>query len=432
MQVQLEKLDGWKRQLSLGLPEKDVAERSEELLKELAKDAEAPGFRKGKVPKDILKRQHGEAVKAEAIRQLLADVYLAAIKETGVRPICDPTVDLDKEPVDGEYRFKATFEVRPEIEIKNYEGMEFTEKVPVVTSEDVDRAIQELREERADLQPVQRSSVQGDYVIFTYQRLDENGEPISAEKEPEAQACELGKQMAPPEFEAALEGMSAGGTKDVDFVLPDDYADKEMAGKTLRFRLKVQEVREKRLPPVDDDFARTVGQFATLLDLRVGVRNSLEAQAKAAARRKVEQEIVEAIVEKTPFELPECLVQQRLAEMYSRASEGRPEGQGIDEKQFIEVYKPVIEKQIRAGLVLGAIAEQQGIEVKRADIEERVRNSAEARGLDFAETMKGLEGTDMLSQIEDDIWLGKVHGHLADVSKITTEEVSLQDTKKED
>ncbi|MBD3367794.1 MAG: trigger factor, partial [Candidatus Eisenbacteria bacterium] len=359
-------------------------------------------------------------------------VYLAAVKETGVRPICDPTVELDKEPKDGEYRFTATFEVRPDIEITDYEGMEFTEKVPVVTSEDVDRAIQELREERADLQPVQRESVPGDYVMFTYQRLDENGEPVETEQEPQTQACELGKQMAPPEFEEALEGVRPGETKDVDFTLPEDYADKTLAGKTLRFRLNVQDVREKRLPPIDDDFARSVGQFSTLLDLRVGVRNSLETQARMAARRKVEQEIVEAIVEKNPFELPECLVQQRLGEMYNRANEGRPEGQGIDEKEFIEVYRPVVEKQIRAGLVLGAIAEQQDIDVSRADVEERVRTSAEARGLDFDETMKSLEGTDMLSQIQDDIWLTKVHGHLADVSTIKSEEVNLSDEKKEE
>ena len=428
----MKELEGWKRQLTLGLPEEDVAARTDELLKELARDAEAPGFRKGKVPQDILRRQHGEALKAEAMRQLLADVYMEAVKEAGVRPICDPTVELDKEPKDGEYRFTATFEVRPEFEVTDYEGMEFTEKVPVVTSEDVDRAIQELREERADLQPVQRSSVPGDYVRFTYQRLDENGEPIETEKEPETQACELGKQTAPPEFEEALEGVRPGETKDVDFKLPEEYADKSMAGKTLRFRLNVQDVREKRLPPVDDDFARSVGQFSTLLDLRVGVRNSLEAQAKVAARRKVQQEIVDALVEKTSFELPECLVMQRLADMYGRASEGRPEGEGIDEKEFIEVYRPVVEKQIRAGLVLGAIAEQQGIEVTRSDIEERVRAVSEARGLDFAETMKNLEGTDMLSQLEDDIWLTKVHEHLADVSNIKTEEVNLSNETREE
>ena len=130
----MKELEGWKRQLTLGLPEEDVAARTDELLKELARDAEAPGFRKGKVPQDILRRQHGEALKAEAMRQLLADVYMEAVKEAGVRPICDPTVELDKEPKDGEYRFTATFEVRPEFEVTDYEGMEFTEKVPVVTS----------------------------------------------------------------------------------------------------------------------------------------------------------------------------------------------------------------------------------------------------------------------------------------------------------
>jgi trigger factor len=432
LQAEVKELEGWKRQLTLGLPEADVAARSEELLKELAKDAEAPGFRKGKVPKDLLRKQHGEAVKAEAIRQLLADVYLEAVKEKGLRPICDPTVELDKEPKDGQYHFTATFEVRPEITVEGYEGMAFTEKVPTVTSDDVDSAIQELREERADLRPVDRASMQGDYVLFTYQRLDESGEPVATEKEQETQACELGKQMAPPEFETALEGMRTGETKDVDFVLPEDYGDPSLAGKTLRFRLKVQDVRQKLLPPIDDDFARSIGQFATLLDLRVGVRNSLEQQAKAAARRNLETEIVDALIEKTSFELPECLVHDRLAEMYSRANENRPEGKGIDEKQFVEVYRPIVEKQIRAGLILGAVAEKQNISVTRSDVEDRVRASTEARGLDFDETMKNLEGTDMLSQIEDDIWLTKVHRHLADVSVITTEEVSLTEQKKEE
>jgi len=156
------------------------------------------------------------------------------------------------------------------------------------------------------------------------------------------------------------------------------------------------------------------------------VRTSLEAQAQALARRRLEEELVREVIERNPFELPECLVEERLDRMYERMTEGREDAQEkVDPGQFREVYRPVVEKQLKAGILLGTLAEKHGIEVTSEDIEARVAQVATAQGREPAQLMEDLKDTDVLSQIEDDIWLTKVHELLVGLSKVTTEHFDL-------
>jgi trigger factor len=423
--VRIEELDKWKRRLTITLPEADVESRKTELLDERAKTAQIDGFRKGKVPRTILERRYGEADKIRAIESLLGPAYGAAVRESGIRPICDPVIEaVEDEPLDGQYSFKATVEVRPEVELRDYEGIAVTERVPNVTSEDVDRAIEELREKNAALEPVMRPAGPGDFVIIDYERLDAAGRPI-ADSSAEGFPCEVGGGEIPAELDEALRGVSAGDRKTVAITYPADHHVEAMAGKTISFGVTVREVREKRLPFVDDAFAKSVAGAETVLDLRVRVRNSLEAQAKAYARRRLEEEIVQEVIERNPFDLPECLVSERLDLAYERMTEGREAAEKIDPEQFRQAYRPVVERQLKAGILLGAVAEKHGIEVSADDIEARVARIAAAQGREPAQLMDDLKDTDVLSQIEDDVWLTKVHELLVGLSTVTTEHVDL-------
>jgi len=424
--IRVEELDNWKRKLRIGLPETAVQERIDELFGELAKRAEMPGFRRGKVPRDILERKHGGSIKAEAIESLLGGAYAEAIQEAGLRPLHDPTVEeLDESPSDGQYLFVATVEVRPEIDLKDYEGLPFTERVPIITNDDVDRALDELREGQAELAPVARPSVEGDYVTIDYTRVSEDGEPIEDSKV-DGYPCEVGKGGIPPELDQALLGVNPGDEKKVTVTYPDDHHVEALAGKTIPFLVAVKDVNEKRLPPVDDDLARRIGRFETLLDLRVKIRSSLEAEAKAAARRRLEEEIVAELVKRHPFALPESLVEDRIARMLERLKKsGQADGKEIDESEFRGAYLQVVEHQLRSGLILGALAEKHGIEVKTEELEARVALIAEQHGREPADLMKDLKDTDALSRIEDDIWLAKVHDLIVGFSNVTTEEIEL-------
>ncbi len=425
MLVRVEDAGGWGRKLRVGIPEAAVDKRFEELLEELAGRVEMPGFRKGKVPRDMLIQRYAQALRADAIESLISGAYVEAVKESGLKPMGNPVVqELEAIPTDGFYHFTAAVDVRPDIELKDYEGLEFTEHVPIVSNVDVERGLDSLREQHADLASVTRQSAVGDFVVIDYERLDTDGKPVPDSKSVDY-PCEVGRGYLPPELDEALVGVAAGDEKTVTLAFPENHKAAEVAGKNVPFAVKVKEVREKRLPPVDDAFARTAGGCETVLELRVRVRNTLEAQAKAFARGRLEEEIVEAVIARNPFDLPESLVENRLAEMYHDATEGRTDEDKPKEEEFRRVYRPVVEHQLKASLLLGMIAEKHGISVSEADVEGRVAELAARQRKDPAQLMKDLKGTEALSRIEDDIWLEKVHGHLVTISKVRTELVDV-------
>ena len=432
MLVRVEELEGWKRKLIIGLPEADVAAKAKELLKEVAKAATVPGFRKGKVPVGMIEKSHGAATRDEALRVLAGGAYADAVREADLHPICDPVVELGDEVEDGQFTLTATVEVKPEFELKDYENLEFTERVPIVTNEDVDKYVEGLREERAELLQVTRPAVEGDIVVLDYAPLGDDGEPM-ADSKAKDYICELGKEQVPSEIEQALVGAGAGEDRTVAVKYPDDFQVESLAGREVSFAISVKDVRQKRLPVVDDDFAKACGPFETMLDLRVRVRNALEARAKSWARNRLEEDIVRELIKRNPFTLPECLMEDRLKRTYWRttqqqderaergdAGDGPPDDLEVPE-EFTKVYGPVVEHQLKAGLLLGKIAKKHGTSVTKEDIEARVGQIAEAQGRKPDELISDLAGTDALSQIEDELWLEKVHEFLVSVSNVKTE-----------
>jgi trigger factor len=428
----VEELEGWKRKLIIGLPEADVAAKAKELLKEVAKAATVPGFRKGKVPLGMIEKSHGAATRDEALRIMAGGAYADAVREADLHPICDPVVELGDDVEDGQFTLTATVEVKPEFELKDYENLEFTERVPVVTNEDVDKYVEGLREERAELLQVTRPAVDGDIVVLDYAPLGDDGEPM-ADSKAKDYICELGKEQVPSEIEKALVGAGAGEDRTVAVKYPDDFQVESLAGREVSFAISVKDVRQKRLPVVDDDFAKACGPFETMLDLRVRVRNALEARAKSWARNRLEEDIVRELIKRNPFTLPECLMEDRLKRTYWRttqqqdgraergdAADGPPDDLEVPE-EFAKVYGPVVEHQLKAGLLLGKIAKKHGTSVTKEDIEARVGQIAEAQGRKPDELISDLAGTDALSQIEDELWLEKVHEFLVSVSNVKTE-----------
>jgi len=423
--VRVEELDGWKRKLVIVLPEEDIAKKVSELYSDLSKRAEVPGFRKGKAPRKMLEGLHGDAVRVEALETLMSEAYVSAIRESGLKPICDPTVEgLDSELADGEHTFAAVVEVQPEIEVSDYSGFEFTERIPNIADEDVARALDELREQRAELVTAGRPSGAGDFVVIDYVRLDDHGNAIEESKQVDF-PYEVGREGVVKELEEALTGASPGDEKKVTVKYPDDYGNENLNGQTLLFDVTVKEVKEKKLPALDDAFARTLGKFETLLDLRVQVRNSLEAEAKAAARRKLDEDVVNKLVMENPFELPECLVQNRLERMYKRMTDGREETDLPDRDEFDRAYREVVERQIKSGILLAKIAETNGVKVSEDDIKTRVGLVAAHQGREVESFHEDLKGTDLLSQIEDELWLEKVHTVLTSGVTVKTEMIDL-------
>ncbi len=434
--VRVEELDGWKRKLLVELSEDDVKTKSGELLKKVAADVEMDGFRKGKAPKAVIEQRYGAEAMREALGSLLSEAYVAAVKEAGIHPVCDPDVQLlEDQPTDGKYTFAATVAVKPEFEVGDLSALEFTEQVPIVSDDDVGRAVEELREAKAELVAPGRPSASGDFVVIDYDKLDDDGKP-----EPETGQkdfpCELGTGRLPAELEEALVGVSVGEQKDVTINYPDDYGHAELAGKSISFGVTIKDVRAKRLPVVDDEFARSLGPFETLLDLRVKVRGQLEEQAKGMARERLYSDIVGRVVEQTEFELPECMTDDRLDRMFERmkkeAGDGAPEP---DRAEFDKTYREMTGQRIRAELILSTFASENGVEVTEDDVKKRIAELAEQQGRDPAAAYDELKGTEMFDEmyreLEDRLWLEKVHEQLVDKVKVTTESIELPASDQE-
>jgi len=366
----------------------------------------------------------------EALGSLLSDAYVEAVKEAGIHPVCDPDVELlEDQPTDGKYTFAATVAVKPEFEVGDLSALEFTEQVPIVSDDDVARAVEELREAKAELVAPGRPSVSGDFVVIDYDKLDDEGKRETGSGQNDF-PCELGTGRLPAELEEALVGVSVGEQKNVTINYPDDYGHAELAGRSISFGVTIKDVRAKRLPVVNDEFARSLGPFETLLDLRVKVRSQLEEQAKGMARERLYSDIVGRIVGTIEFDLPECMVDDRLDRMFERmkeeAGDGAPEP---DRAEFDKTYREMVGQRIRAELILSTFAAENNVEVTEDDVRKRIADIAEQQGRDPATAYDEIKGTEMFDEmyreLEDRLWLEKVHELLVDKVKVTTESVEL-------
>lgn len=367
------------------------AERFEKAVhqayKKLVKQVNIPGFRRGKAPRRIIENYLGKkALYNEAVEMVIPDAYVEALKQTGVEPISQPKVELvqveEGEPV----KFKATVKVKPEVNLGQYTGLEVTEVPARVTDEDVDRELEALRNRYAKLVTVEEGNVQkGDIVT-----IDFTGR-VEGEKFEGGQATdyslEVGSGTFIPGFEEQLEGMSAGETKEFSVTFPEDYHNKDLAGKEAQFTVTVKTLKRKELAPLDDEFAKDVSEFDTLEELRADVLNNLKQAAEERARQQMRSEVVSKAVENAEVELPEEMVDNRVEEMV-KDMERRLMTQGLlledylkhtnsSLEQLKEKMRPEAERTEKTALVLDAIAKKEGIEVTDDDLGEKIKEMAE-------------------------------------------------------
>jgi trigger factor len=336
-----------------------------------------PGFRKGKVPPEMVVQRLGrEAVLTQALESSLGDWYERAMLESGVNPVGDPKLDLSDLPEEGKpLRFSIEVAVRPGAELGEYKGVEVGREEPEVPEEAVEGELNRLREGFARLNPVDREANSGDVVLIDYEgKVD--GEPFEGGTARDY-LLELGEGRVLPELEQGLEGSKAGDQREVDVTFPDEYPAEEVAGKTAQFDVTVKEVREKELPELDDDFASEASEFDTLDELREDIREKIRELLDRQMAERFQQDALDAVVAKAKVELPEAVVDARAAEMWRRVERQlREQGmdpesylqvQGKSREEMIEQARPDAEQALKREAVLEAVAAAEGIEVSEED-----------------------------------------------------------------
>jgi trigger factor len=353
---------------------------------QLGREMRVPGFRSGKVPPEVVLRQVGrEAVLDEAVRRGLPGWYEEALADAGIQTVGDPQVDLSDLPEKGApLAFTIEVGVVPPAQLGEYRGIEVGRREPKVDDQEVQAELERIRESLASLETVEREAGEGDFVVMDYVgQVD--GTPFEG-GEGRGQVVELGSGRLIPGFEEQLAGASAGDERTVELTFPDDYPAEQLAGKEASFAVEVKEVKQKRLPDLDDDFAVEAGGYDSLDELRAEIESRIGQAEERAIEAEFREAAVDAVVDQAKVEVPHELVHSKAHEMWHRTAR-RLAAQGINPEQYLSMAgkteeELVVESEsdaetaLKREAVLAAIVEAEGIEVSDEEIEQALRASA--------------------------------------------------------
>jgi trigger factor len=356
------------------------------ILKGLMKDVTIPGFRKGKAPKDVVSRKFAEEIHTEAVKSLLPDAYAHAVSTEKLRPIGDPLFrDISIED-DQPLRFKVELEVEPVIELSGYKDLGIEPEKAEVDDEEVEKVLESLKERYADFEAVERGATATDMVVLDYVPAGDDGSPDESKKV-EDYPVQLGAGQLFPEFEEAVTGKNPGEEGTAEISYPEDYKPERLAGKTVSYRFTVKEVKEKRIPVLDDEFARKVDEkFESLDDLRADIRKRMLEEKEEEARRRTEEAAIDRILEANPFEVPGTMIDRYKSEL-AKEDERRRESAGVgpeeDEekkKEIEELFDRIARRSIKRFFLIDRIAAEEDIRVTDADIEAEIERIAGGSG----------------------------------------------------
>ena len=365
-----------------------------------------PGFRVGKAPRKIIEKMYGaEVFYEEAVNIILPDAYEAAVKEQGLETVGYPQVELESCTKDGVV-FKCTVAVYPEVKLGQYKGLEAPKAEVKVAAADVNARLKEMADRNSRLVSVERAVKKGDTADIDFEGFD-NGVAFDGGKG-ENFDLEIGSGSFVPGFEEQLIGMKAGEEKDIDITFPENYTP-ELAGKPVVFHVKVNEVKEKQVPAIDDEFAKDVSEFDTLKDLKADIKKKLTAERTESAQRAFEDVLMAKVAEGIEADIPEEMVElqaERMMEQFKQqlASQGIPFDQYLKmtntaEADFRKQAQGPAADQVKMDLAVEAIIKAEGLEASDEDVESEMKSVAEKYGMDLDTVKKYLRPEDVKEQV---------------------------------
>jgi trigger factor len=382
MKVEVQELDPCKRQLVVEAPEEEVRAAFTAACGRVQRDARLPGFRRGKVPMTLVRSRFADEVRQAVAEALIPMVYRRAVDEAQLRPVEDPDFrELELE--EGRpLRFTAVVEIKPAIALGEYRGVTVKHTAHPVTDADVETTLANVAEQRATLVTVARPARVGDFAVVDYELSPEGGEPRTEQ----GYLFEVGAGRVLPEMDEAVIGLEAGAERQVQVRFPEGHSREELRGRTGQLTLKVVEVKEKEVPPIDDDLARGLGAHDTLAELREAIRTRLTAERERQERHALEEAVVDAVLARHAVVVPESLVGR---EVMHRIEHGReslrrqgvdPDAMRWDYEKLAGELRPDAERVVRRALVLEAIAAKEEIAISDADVDAEVLRLAQESG----------------------------------------------------
>lgn len=401
--------DGASKALRVTIPVDRFQAAETRAVRQYARRARLPGFRPGKAPDAVVRRKFAQEIRQWALEEVIREGWEEAKTAESLQPIADPSVRNlkveDGQPVE----FELVVEVQPEIGLGRLGGFTLTRSVPEVTPAMVDEQLARLREQRASWIPVENESPRpGEMVRVEIAPIE--GDEV---KPAQPYSVVLGGGQAIPALEEEIMKSLPGQTRDAEVRFPDDFADESRRGQTRRVRITLHEVKRQELPPLDDAFAREVGDFETQDALRAAIREDLEKGAEREADAMVRDQLVQQLIEANNIQAPPSLV--------GRMLHGLLHAYGIPherEEQFAAEFRPIAIRQVQRELLLTAVAREHALHATEAEIDERIARIAESRGTSPKEVYASLEQSKRLPELERSITEEKVFDFLLGQSTV--------------
>lgn len=384
MKCEVEVLTATQRRVRVEVPVERVEKTFARIYREFGRQAKVRGFRSGKVPQHVLRSLYGTEIQARALSELVEESLSGAVEDEGLDPVSEPRLETGDLNEAQPFEFTAVIEVKPEIELKNYRAVAVERVRADVSDEQVDRALEGLQDRNAQLEPVEgRDEVRdGDHVLIDFSG-SMDGETFPGGTA-ENYAVDVGAGRALPEFEQGLVGMRRGVPGHIAVSIPADSNDERMAGKTADFEVTVQDIRNKVLPPLDDEFARDYGECESLDELREKIRSELQSEIERLQNGGLKDQIMERLVDEHDFEVSPSMVERELSYLMRRARSqrdmARADAPEPTTEELREELTPSAERRVKMMLLLEKIAAAEEITASDEEVAGRIDAMARASG----------------------------------------------------
>lgn len=402
MKTSVEKLENNKVKLEIEVDAQQFDKAMQKAYLKNRKHITIPGFRKGRAPRQIIERYYGEGIFYEdAINEACPKAYEEAVRESGIEPVDQPTIDIVQIGGGKSLIFTAEVTVKPEVELGQYKGIEINKVEYNVTDQDIDNQLEMIREQNARWVSVEdRPAKEGDLLTIDYKGYvdGEAFEGGTAEK----QTLEIGSQRFIPGFEEQLVGMKVGDEKEIQVTFPEEYHAEDLKGKEATFEIKVHEIKEKELPELDDEFVKDISEFDTLEEYKANLRKTMEENAKQREKIEMENQLLEKVVQNAKVDIPEVMVENEIDAMV-RDMDFRMRYQGLDLQSYLDMINTSMEdfraqfkddayNRVKLQLTLEQIIKEEKIEASDEDLEREYEKIAEQYKLDVERVKKDYQG----------------------------------------
>ncbi|BFM16403.1 trigger factor [Maricurvus nonylphenolicus] len=433
MQVSIETTSGLERRMTVGIPAEQVETEVEKRLQQAAKTIRMNGFRKGKVPVKVVKQQYGAGVRQEVLGEVMSRSFYEAVQKEDVKPAGQPSIE-PKEMAEGkDIEFVATFEVYPEVSLGDFAGFEITKLNAEVNDADVDTMVETLQKQQATYEEVDAAAADGNQVNIDYVGT-KDGEEFAGGKA-EGQNLVLGSNSMIPGFEDGIVGLKAGEEKTLALSFPEDYHAEELKGAAVEFNVKVNTVSEQKLPELNDEFFAKFGvEDGGEAKFREDVKANMERELKNAAKSKLKNQVMDALIGAHELDLPKALIAGEVealrGQMMQQFGGQMPEGMDMTSLLPDEMFTEQAERRVSLGLIVGEIVKASDLKVDA----DRVRGMVEEMASTYQDPEEVVNyyynNREMLASVESVVLEDQVVDHVLEAAKVTEQDSTYEEVIK--